>query len=144
MIVELRDLAGIAVTQKERILGAEGGGFTPIPHTLMRDILPVLRDKPIGDKGALASKTDARDALFLLVYLHGYTNGKSANSEYMWAFPNVKTIAEETGIHRDRIKPLCTLLEREGLLITRMVPRGGNVKKMYLPLYYPHKPSDSC
>ncbi|WP_449601050.1 hypothetical protein [Paenibacillus sp. Marseille-Q9583] len=126
---EMRDKAEIAITQKTKVLErGEGGGYTPVPHDLFRTVLPDLH--------ARYSKPDARDALFLLMYLHAYVNGTSANEYYMWAFPTVAQIRIATGIHVDRIKPLCDILEREGLLITKRIPWSGNTKKLYLPLFY--------
>lgn len=126
---ELRKIAEIAIKQKESVLESKKGGYSPSLHSLYQDVLPALRKKYDG--------ADARDAIFLLGYLHAWTNGTSANEYYMWAFPTVKQLREDTGIHGDRINPLCTILEDEGLLITRQMPWKGNVKKFYLPLYFP-------
>jgi hypothetical protein len=126
----MREKAQIAIEQKAKVLErGEGGGYTPVPHDLFRTVLPNLRAK--------YKRADARDALFLLLYLQAYVNGTSANEYYMWAFPTVEQIRDMTGIHSDRIKPLCDILEREGLLIAKLIPWSGNVKKIYLPLFYP-------
>jgi hypothetical protein len=127
----LGELAQIAVKQKADVLESGRGGYSPSLHSLFRVHL-----KELGDK---YQKNDARDAIFLLLYLHAYVNGTESNDFYMWAFPTVKQIRGETGIHGDRIKPLCAILEIEGLLITRKIPWKGNSKKLYLPLFYPVK-----
>lgn len=124
---DMKRLAQIAIRQKETVL--ERGGYSPSLHDLFRVQLPELSAK--YDKRA------ARDAIFLLLYLHAYVNGTEANDYYMWAFPTVEQIREGTGIHGDRINPLCRILESEGLLITKMIKWRGNPKKMYLPLFYP-------
>ncbi|EES73317.1 hypothetical protein POTG_02069 [Paenibacillus sp. oral taxon 786 str. D14] len=126
---ELKHLAQIAIQQKETVLERGKGGYSPSLHDLFRVQLPEL--------GAKYEKRAARDAIILLLYLHAYVNGTEANEYYMWAFPTVEQIQEETGIHKDRIKPLCRILETEGLLITKMTKWHGNQKKMYLPLFYP-------
>ncbi|WP_427052379.1 hypothetical protein [Paenibacillus sp. TC-CSREp1] len=125
----LGELAQLAVRQKAKVLESEHGGYSPSLHSLFRVHL-----KELGDK---YKKNDARDAIFLLLYLHSYVNGTESNDFYMWAFPTVKQIREDTGIHSDRIKPLCQILEIEGLLITKKIPWAGNTKKLYLPLFYP-------
>lgn len=125
----LGELAQIAVKQKADVLESGRGGYSPSLHSLFR-----IHLKELGDK---YKKNDARDAIFLLLYLHAYVNGTESNDFYMWAFPTVKQIREDTGIHSDRIKPLCRILEVEGLLITKKIPWAGNTKKLYLPLFYP-------
>ncbi|QDY84880.1 hypothetical protein [Paenibacillus polymyxa] len=126
---DLRTLAKIATKQKETVLERGHGGYSPSLHSLFRVHLVEMGEK--------YRKNDARDAILLLLYLHAYVNGTEANDYYMWAFPTVEQIREDTGIHGDRIKPLCLMLEVEGLLITKLIPWRGNVKKIYLPLYYP-------
>ncbi|MCK6076272.1 hypothetical protein [Paenibacillus silvae] len=125
----LGELAQLAVRQKAKVLESEHGGYSPSLHSLFRVHL-----KELGDK---YQKNDARDAIFLLLYLHSYVNGTESNDFYMWAFPTVKQIRGDTGIHGDRINPLCRILEVEGLLITKKIPWNGNTKKLYLPLFYP-------
>lgn len=126
----LGELAQVAVKQKADVLESGRGGYSPSLHSLFRVHLKELNDK--------YEKNKARDAIFLLLYLHAYVNGTESNDLYMWAFPTVKQIREETGIHGDRINTLCKILEVEGLLVTKMIPWRGNVKKIYLPLFYPH------
>ncbi|GGG15752.1 hypothetical protein [Paenibacillus aceti] len=126
---ELQRLAQIAIQQKEGVLGSERGGYSPSLHDLFR-----VQLRELGEK---YDRRSARDAIFLLLYLHAYVNGTESNDYYMWAFPTVEQIRADTGIHGDRIKPLCSLLESEGLLITKMIAWHGNPKKMYLPLFYP-------
>lgn len=126
---EMKRLAQIAIQQKETVLERGRGGYSPSLHDLFR-----VQLRELGEK---YDKRTARDAIFLLLYLHAYVNGTEMNDYYMWAFPTVEQIHEGTGIHQDRIRPLCRILEAEGLLITKMIPWRGNSKKLYLPLYYP-------
>lgn len=127
----LGELAQIAVKQKADVLESGRGGYSPSLHSLFRVHLRELSDK--------YEKIKSRDAIFLLLYLHSYVNGTESNDLYMWAFPTVKQIRKETGIHGDRLSTLCKILESEGLLITKMVPWRGNTKKLYLPLFYPQE-----
>lgn len=112
--------------QKNVIL--ESGGYTPIPHEIYREVLPSLVSKYDGQT--------ARDCLTLYMYLHAHVNGETGKDAYLWAFPTVKQMREDTGIHGDRIKKLVDILVDEGLLETRLVPWKGNVKKMYMPFYF--------
>lgn len=114
----------MALRQKDAVL--DRGTYATIPHKLYREELVRL--------GESYSKADARDMVFLYTYLHAYVNGTVGKTAYMWAFPNVAQIAKETGIHKDRIKPLVDAMEAEGLLLTRKIPWYGNTKKMYMPL----------
>src|SRR5690625_3952200 len=82
--------------RKQTVL--ERGLYAPIPHALYQKELPRLQE--------IYGKTDARDAIFIYTYLHAYVNGQTSNSAYLWAFPNVDQIRNDTGIHGDRIKPL--------------------------------------
>lgn len=113
-----------SMRQKERLLQ---GGYAPIPHFIYRELLPELKAKYDGQK--------ARDCLTLYMYVHAYVNGQSEQQAYLWAFPNVTQIAEDTGIHKDRIKGLFDILVSEGVMITRKIPWYGHTKKMYMPLY---------
>lgn len=113
-----------ALRQKERVLGV---GYTPIPHWIYRELLPELNDKYGGPT--------ARDCLTLYMYLQAHVNGQSGNTAYMWAFPTVTQIANDTGIHKDRIKGLCDILVMEGVMLTKKIPWYGHSKKMYMPLY---------
>lgn len=113
-----------ASRRKESVLAS--GLYTPIPHRLYREILPDLQRK----YGA----RDARDAIFLYTYLHAYVNGQSDKDVYMWAFLTVDQIVEGTGIDRNRVKPLCDILENEALLRTEMKRTATGRKKFYMPL----------
>ena len=114
-----------AVRQKEYVLSK--GKYATIPHSLYQRVLPELTAKYDGQT--------ARDCVFLYTYMHAYVHGSSGKTEYMWAFPTVKKIREDTGIHGDRIKGLFDILESEGLILTRKIPWHGHTKKMYMPLY---------
>jgi hypothetical protein len=125
---ELTEEQREAIRQKEYVLASGNKvGYSPIPHSLYQRILPELSAKYGGQT--------ARDCVFLYTYLHAFVNGNSSKTEYMWAFPTVKKIREDTGIHGDRIKGLSDILEAEGLIITRKLPWYGHTKKMYMPLY---------
>ncbi|MED1802920.1 hypothetical protein [Brevibacillus porteri] len=126
---KLIEPARMALAQKHRSLSEGGGGFTPIPHAIYREIMPELTAKYDG--------ATARDALTIYMYLQAHAHGKETNDFYMWAYPTVEQIRRDTGIHGDRIRPLVSVLETEGLVVTALVPWMGNVKKLYLPLYYP-------
>ncbi|KLH97028.1 hypothetical protein AA984_22415 [Brevibacillus formosus] len=120
-----------AAAQKHRVLSDGGGGFTPIPHAIYREIMPELVAKYDG--------ATARDALTIYMYLQAHAHGKETNDFYMWAYPTVEQIRRDTGIHGDRIRPLVSIMESEGLVMTEKVAWMGNVKKLYLPLFYPKR-----
>lgn len=120
-----KQLTEEAIRQKERALSS--GGYAIIPHSIYRNILPELRAKYEG--------ATARDCVLLYGYLHAYVNGQSEGTAYMWAYPTVKQIREDTGIHGDRIKGLIDILVSEGLMKTERIPWYGHTKKMYLPLF---------
>jgi hypothetical protein len=124
----MRELAKEALRQKKYVLAKENRvGYAPIPHDIYRKVLPELKAKYDGQT--------ARDCVLLYGYLHAYTNGQSDGDAYMWAYPTVKQINEDTGIHGDRIKKLSDILVSEGLIKTERIPWYGHTKKMYLPLY---------
>jgi hypothetical protein len=117
--------ASEALRQKDHVLSA--GSYAIIPHDIYRKLLPDLKAKYDGQT--------ARDCVVLYGYMHAYTNGQSEGSAYMWAFPTVDQIIEDTGIHRNRIKGLTDILVHEGIMMTKKIPWYGHTKKMYMPLY---------
>lgn len=117
--------AAEALRQKDRLLAE--GKYAVIPHDIYRRLLPELKAKYDGQT--------ARDCVVLYGYMHAYTNGQSEGSAYMWAFPTLEQIVEDTGIHRNRVKKLADILAHEGVMKTKKIPWYGHTKKMYLPLY---------
>jgi len=122
---KMKELAQQASVQKQRVLDA--GGYSVIPHDIYRKVLPELRDNYDGQT--------ARDCVLLYGYLHAYVNGQSGGDAYMWAYPTVDQIVEDTGIHRNRVSKLSDILVAEGLIKTERIPWYGHTKKMYLPLF---------
>lgn len=123
----ISQLAARADRQKTRLLGKQGGGYTPVPHVVYRDILPELVGK--------YKKTEARDAVTLYMYLLAFVCGNKNDELYMWAYPSVKQINKATGIHGSRIAGLIDLLVNEGLMESNFVMWKGSRKKIYLPYY---------
>ena len=115
-----------ALRRKKEILNAGEGGYTPMPHKYYR--------KRIDDMAAKYGKTNARDALSIYALLCAYVNGESDKDTYMWAFLTVSQIADKLGIDRNRVKPLCDILEQEALLYTEMKATKHGRKKFYMPL----------
>jgi hypothetical protein len=130
---QMKVLAVEANRQKERVLDA--GGYAVIPHDIYRKVLPEMKAKYDGQT--------ARDCILLYSYLHAYVNGQSEGDAYMWAWPTLNQIVEDTGIHRNRVKVLTDILVSERLLVTQKVPWHGHTKKMFLPLYSPSIISDT-
>src|SRR5690625_3384536 len=113
-----------ALRRKQAVL--DRGLYTTISHELYREKMPEMQ--------ARYDKQDVRDALFIYTFLHAYVNGESEKDVYMWAFLTVKQIAERTGIDRNRVKPLCDILENESLLKTETKRTATGRKKFYMPL----------
>lgn len=111
--------------QKDNVLA--NVAYAVIPHDIYRKVLPELSAKYDG--------RTARDCVILYGYIHAYVNGSSGNDTYLWAYPTVDKIVEDTGIKRNRVNPLITIMESEGLVITRKIPWYGHTKKLYMPLY---------
>ncbi|ETT41417.1 hypothetical protein C162_26085 [Paenibacillus sp. FSL R7-269] len=72
----------------------------------------------------------------LYTYLLAMVNGQPDNDRYMSAFPSVQRIADETGIGRNRVKPLCDVLEAVGLVKSAMDYTSNKRDKLYYPQYY--------
>lgn len=122
-----------ALRQKEALL--ESGGYATTPHDIYRKVLPELTAKYDG--------RTARDCVILYGYMHAHVNGQSGGDAYMWAYPTVDKIVEDTGIKRNRIKGLTDILEAEGLILTKKIPWYGHTKKLYMPLYRPSTVKDT-
>ncbi|MBA4542021.1 hypothetical protein H1164_03780 [Thermoactinomyces daqus] len=129
---QLKKGAELAKRQKGQLM--HDGGYAMITHEIGRDLLPRLVEEHGG--------RDARDAIALYIYLHAHTSGESANDLYLWAFPTVERICTDTGIDKNRLKKVTRILIDNGLLRAIKLPWRGNVKNVYLPLYFPINPSD--
>ncbi|MFJ7855285.1 hypothetical protein ACIQX3_21340 [Peribacillus frigoritolerans] len=126
--METSKLTQLALRQKKFILSKENRiGYAPIPHDIYRKLLPELKEKYNGQT--------ARDCVLLYGYMQAFVNGESEKDVYMWAYPTVTQIVEDTGIHKDRVKKLIDILISEGVMKVRRIPWYGHTKKMYLPLY---------
>lgn len=101
-------------------------GYGTIPHDLWRRIIPIARQY---DKGIV-------DIALLYSYLIANVNGQPENDRYMSAFKSVESIAAETGIGRNRVRPLADALEAVGLLKTAYDYAGNKRDKLYYPQYY--------
>ncbi|WP_145412492.1 hypothetical protein [Paenibacillus xylanexedens] len=124
MSEQFRKLAQEAEFKKARCL--ERGHYAPVPHDLFRRIVPIAREY---------DKSNVHIAA-LYVYLLSMVNGQPDNDRYMSAFPSVQRIADETGIGRNRIKPLCSVLEAVGLVKSAYDYAGNKRDKLYYPQYY--------
>lgn len=96
------------------------------PHDLWNRIIPITREYNRGTP----------DIALLYSYLVSRVNGQPDNDRYMSAFPNVETIAKDTGIGRNRITPLVEILEFTGLLKTTYDYTANKREKLYYPQYY--------
>lgn len=109
------------------------GGYLVASNAIMRHMLPKL--------GEIEGK-DARDAIFFYFYLLSYVDGRKVfkttgepNPNYGWAYPSVDSIVAALHISRRRVKPLCDLLVKYGLLETRDTMVKSKRKKFYRPLH---------
>lgn len=118
------ELAAESLRKKSQVL--ERGHYTPVPHDLFRRIIPIAREY---DKSNVHIAT-------LYTYLLSLVNGQPDNDRYMSAFPSVQRIAEETGIGRNRVKPLADVLEAVGLVKVAYDYTSNKRDKLYYPQYY--------
>lgn len=121
---QFRDLGHEAARRKSACL--ERGHYAPIPHDLFRRLVPIAREYDKGNVHMAA----------LYTYLLAMVNGQPDNDRYMSAFPSVQRIADETGIGRNRVKPLCDVLEAVGLVKSAMDYTSNKRDKLYYPQYY--------
>lgn len=121
---QFRDLGYEAARRKSACL--ERGHYAPIPHDLFRRLVPIAREYDKGNVHMAA----------LYTYLLALVNGQPDNDRYMSAFPSVQRIADETGIGRNRVKPLCDVLEAVGLVKSAMDYTSNKRDKLYYPQYY--------
>lgn len=123
-------MADEASRRKEYAL--ERGMNGMIPHDLWNRIIPITREY----------NRATPDIALLYSYLISRINGQVGNDRYMSAFPNVDTIAKETGIGRNRVTPLVEILEFSGLLKTAYDYTSNKRDKLYFPQYYSDVPDD--
>ncbi|AHV98998.1 hypothetical protein [Paenibacillus sabinae] len=124
MSKQFRALAEEAAHKKSTCL--DRGHYAPVPHDLFRRLIPIAREYDKGNVHMAA----------LYTYLLAMVNGQPDNDRYMSAFPSVQRIADETGIGRNRIKPLCDVLEAVGLVKSAMDYTSNKRDKLYYPQYY--------
>lgn len=121
---QFRDIGHEAARRKSSFL--DRGHYAPVPHDLFRRIVPIAREY---------DKSNAHIAT-IYTYLLSMVNGQQDNDRYMSAFPSVQRIADDTGIGRNRIKPLCDVLEAVGLVKSAMDYTSNKRDKLYYPQYY--------
>lgn len=121
---QFRELGYEAARRKSACL--ERGHYAPVPHDLFRRLIPIAREY---------DKSNAHIAT-VYTYLLSMVNGQTDNDRYMSAFPSVQRIADETGIGRNRIKPLCDVLEAVGLVKSAMDYTSNKRDKLYYLQYY--------
>lgn len=124
MSKQFRDIGHEAARRKSACL--DRGHYAPVPHDLFRRLVPIAREY---------DKSNAHIAT-VYTYLLSMVNGQHDNDRYMSAFPSVQRIADETGIGRNRIKPLCDVLEAVGLVKSAMDYTSNKRDKLYYPQYY--------
>lgn len=124
MSEQFRRLASESLRRKTDCL--ERGHYAPVPHDLYRRIIPIAREYDKGNAHIAA----------LYTYLLSLVNGQPDNDRYMSAFPSVQRIADETGIGRNRIRPLCDVLEAVGLVKSAFDYTSNKRDKLYYPQYY--------
>lgn len=121
---QFRELGHEASRRKSAFL--DRGHYAPVPHDLFRRLIPIAREY---------DKSNAHIAT-VYTYLLSMVNGQPDNDRYMSAFPSVQRIADETGIGRNRVKPLCDVLEAVGLVKSAMDYTSNKRDKLYYPQYY--------
>lgn len=121
---ELSRLAAEAERKKSACLAR--GKTSPFPHDLFRRIVPIARE---------FDKSNA-DIALLYTYLLTNVNGDRENDRYMSAFTSVQRIADDTGIGRNRVAKLASVLEAVGLLKTAYDYTSNKREKLYYPQYY--------
>lgn len=126
---KFKNIATESANRKEKSI--DNGGYAPMIHDFSRRIVPMM----------LEYDRKNRDAVALYSYLLAHTNGDPDNDRYMAAFPSVMTIDKETGINKDRIRYLSSMLEAVGMIKTTQdrTPSGYN-QKLYYPQYYSDVP----
>ncbi|WP_433943622.1 hypothetical protein [Paenibacillus sp. SN-8-1] len=124
MSEQFQRLASESARKKTESL--DRGFYAPVPHDLFRRIVPIAREYDKSNVHIVA----------LYTYLLSMVNGQPDNDRYMSAFPSVARIADETGIGRNRIKPLCGVLEAVGLVKSAYDYAGNKRDKLYYPQYY--------
>lgn len=124
MSEQFQRLANESFRKKTECL--DRGFYAPVPHDLFRRIVPIAREYDKANVHIAA----------LYTYLLSLVNGQPDNDRYMSAFPSVQRIADETGIGRNRIRPLCDVLEAVGLVKSTYDYAGNKRDKLYYPQYY--------
>lgn len=116
----------ISEAERRKAIALERGMNGMIPHDLWNRIIPITREYSRG----------TTDIALLYSYLIARVNGQPGNDRYMSAFPNVTTIAEDTGIGRNRVLQLTEILELVGLVKTAYDYTSNKRDKLYFPQYY--------
>jgi acetate kinase len=125
---KFKQLATEAKQRKDHSMRKNNGlsGNAPIPHDLYRRLVPIAREYEKGNA----------DMVLLYTYLLANVNGKKDNDRYMSAFTSVDRIAADTGIGRNRIAKLSSVLEAVGLVKTAYDYTSNKRDKLYFPQYY--------
>ncbi|QHA36866.1 hypothetical protein D5E69_14280 [Rossellomorea marisflavi] len=125
---KFKEFSQEVVNRKAFSLKEDSGlsGYAPVPHDLYRRLVPIAREY---------QKSNV-DIVPLYTYLLSNVNGRRDNDRYMSAFTSVERIAADTGIGRNRIAKLSSVLEAIGLIKTVYDYTSNKRDKLYFPMYF--------
>jgi hypothetical protein len=135
---EIKKAREYAKNQKQRLKSkGEGGGyFSLLPNAVYRVVIPrIISD--VYDKAFAGAKRrpDVTDIAFLYGILLSYANTDEENDYEGAAWVSTENLAELMRISRNRIAPLCRVLEENGLLRTVSFYEGIKRRKLYYAIH---------
>jgi hypothetical protein len=131
---EIKKARVYAVNQKQQLL--DKGYYSLVPNAVYRTILPrIISD--VYDKAFAGTKRkpDVTDIAFLYGIILSYANTDHENDYEGAAWVSTENLSQLMRISRNRIAPLCRILEENGLLRTVNFYEGIKRRKLYYPIH---------
>lgn len=131
---EIKKAREYAANQKQKLL--IDGHYSLVPNAVYRTVIPrIISD--VYDKAFVGAKRrpDVTDIAFLYGIILSYTNTDQENDYKGAAWVSTENLAQLMRISRNRIAPLCKILEANGLLKTVDFYEGIKRRKLYYPIH---------
>jgi hypothetical protein len=132
--VEIRKVRTYAANQKQQLL--DKGFYSLVPNAVYRVVIPrIISD--VYDKAFSGAKRkpDVTDIAFLYGIILSYANTDEKNDYEGAAWVSTDNLAQLMRISRNRIAPLCRILEANGLLRTVDFYEGIKRRKLYYAIH---------
>ncbi|WP_078552190.1 hypothetical protein [Bacillus alkalicellulosilyticus] len=131
---EIAKIREYAHSQKEQL--KDNGGWSVLPNAIYKTVIPrIISDAYDKAYAGAKRKPDVKDIALLYGILLSYANTEENNDYKGASWVSTTKLAEHMRISRNRIAPLCNILEANGLIKTVNFYEGIKRRKLYFALH---------